>query len=103
MLSNHIEVGDILKHFKYETLTDAEKETNKYIYKWLSIATHTETKEPLAIYQALYGDKQLCARPLDMFISEVDHKKYPDIKQKYRFEKYNGGIYCSFEINKEEL
>lgn len=88
-----VKVGKIYKHFKYETLSESDKEKNIYKYVVLGLANHTETKEKLVIYRALYtSDKMgvnfgVYARPYEMFISEVDHEKYPSIKQKYRFEE----------------
>ena len=80
-----IQVGDIVQHFKREWVS---ADTSEYLYKVLAVAHHTENGEKLMIYQALYAPFKICARPYDMFMSEVDRKKYPDIKQKYRFEKY---------------
>ena len=74
--------GDIVKHFKREL----DSSGNMYLYRILGVARHTENGEELMVYQALYGDGQIFARPLAMFMEEVDHNKYPDIKQKYRFE-----------------
>ena len=90
-------VGDIVQHFKRETLQQMnDVDRNIYLYKILAIAEHTETKEKMVIYQALYDNDEMgihfgvYARPYDMFMSEVDHVKYPHIKQKYRFELYRG-------------
>ena len=76
--------GDRVQHFKQELV---DSNTTQYLYQIVGVAIHSESREPLMIYQALYDDYQMYARPYDMFVSEVDREKYPDIKQKYRFEK----------------
>ena len=76
--------GDIVRHFKRELVDD---NTNEYLYEIIHVAKHTETGEKFMIYRALYGSFGVYARPLAMFMSEVDHVKYPNIHQKYRFEK----------------
>jgi hypothetical protein len=81
-----INIGDIVRHFKWETISEEEKKQNKYLYRVRGFAEHTESKENLVIYQALYSPFKTYARPFKMFFSEVDHDKYPDINQKYRFE-----------------
>ena len=77
-------VGDIVQHFKREWVSS---ETSEYLYKVLAFAQHTETGEKLVVYQGMYPPFKICARPYDMFMSEVDREKYPKIRQKYRFEK----------------
>ncbi len=67
--------GEIWRHFK-----------NK-LYKIVAIAQHTESDEKLVVYQAMYGSEGIYARLLNMFMSEVDWEKYPDVEQEYRFER----------------
>ncbi len=79
--------GDIVQHFKRETLDAEALAENRYLYRIVGVATHSETGEQMMVYQPLYDDKGMYVRPLEMFLSEVDHEKYPGVKQKYRFEK----------------
>ena len=87
--------GDIIRHFKRDMISDEEKQKNMYLYKVLAIGMHTETKERMLVYQALYYPFGVFVRPLEMATEEVDSDRYPYLRgiknrQKYRLEKCTG-------------
>ena len=68
-----LHINRVYRHFKGD------------FYLVVDTALDSETKETMVVYRRLYGDGGLWVRPLKMFLSEVDHEKYPDVKAKYRF------------------
>lgn len=72
-----LKINRVYRHFKGD------------YYIVVDIANHSETGEQYVLYRKLYGDGSLCIRPINMFLSEVDHDKYPNVEQKYRFELQN--------------
>lgn len=74
--------GQIYKHFKGN------------VYEIIAVAKHTESDERLVIYKSGAENATVYARPVEMFLSEVDHEKYPDVEAKFRFTLLDGGDSC---------
>ena len=74
ILMRELKTKAVYRHFK-----------GKYYYVE-DVAIHSEDKSEYVVYRRLYDDHSLWIRPKEMFLSEVDHEKYPEVKQKYRFE-----------------
>ena len=68
--------GKIFRHFKGD------------LYLFIDVVTHSETREKLVLYKALYGDCGMFVRPLDMFLEEVPEGKVNPTGQKYRFQEF---------------
>lgn len=73
-MMQEIQLKRVYRHFKGD------------YYLVEDLARHSETGEEYVVYRKLYGDGSLWIRPLTMFLSEVDHEKYPDCTQRCRFE-----------------
>ncbi len=78
--------GQLYRHFKGN------------IYRIITVAKHSETGERLVIYKRDdAGEDNAYARPLEMFLSEVDRRKYPDVREKYRFTLCSEDVIADLE------
>lgn len=65
-------IGGVYRHFKGKTV------------KVIAVSKNSENPADLSVvYECSNG---VYHRPLDMFLSDVDKEKYPDVEQEKRFE-----------------
>lgn len=70
-----LKAGQVYKHFK----------GNKYSIV-IPCVCDTEDLKEYVIYHGNDNKRRMWARPISEFLSEVDHVKYPDVEQQFRFE-----------------
>lgn len=88
-----------VKHFKHH---DDLKKPFNYIYEIIAIGSYSEDHDQKMVVYRSVNDNKVCIRPYEMFFSKVDKIKYPDVKQKYRFESFTLKDYWRCRKNCEE-
>ena len=86
---NRFHPGDIVQHFKRELFSEEERICDMHLYEIVGVALHSETRESMMAYKPLYDDDGLYVRQLEMFLSKVDHEKYPQVRKKIDSKKLN--------------
>jgi hypothetical protein len=86
MVESRFKPGQVIRHFKRDFISEEERRQNKYLYQVIGIAIHSETKEPMLIYQGLYAPFEMYVRPLAMAEEKTDKVKYPEARQEYRLQ-----------------
>ena len=80
--------GNFPAHFLQERITmDIKPGKYKHFkgkeYRVIGIASHSETMEPMVVYQALYGEKGLWVRPAAMWTEQVERDGYSGPRFQY--------------------
>ena len=70
-----INAGEIYRHFRGN------------LYQIVTVGKHADSLEEYVVYQALYGKFEVYIRSMQDFFQILDKDKYPDARQKVRFEK----------------
>lgn len=91
-MDNRIKIQEEISHIKSGMVGFRYRHFKGGIYIVTDIAVHSETEEPMVVYKSFDQPDLVWCRPLDMFLSEVDHEKYPEVKQVMRFERIGSDI-----------
>ena len=90
-----IEIQEALQNIRQEMIGQYYHHFKGGVYVVTDIAVHSECDEPIVIYKNFSDPSLVWARPLSLFVSEVDHQKYPYVKQAMRFERIDGEGTCN--------